>query len=207
MIVVTMLMYTVSLKLQLLPCVTIHNQCSNIKLISPVYFGNDAVCPKLSDQPIDISTRMKVCFEINAAQNDFEGALLYKLQRYVEFDGEFNMDTSTIETNKNQAMHIYMLSAWKVKDSRLFVYVTFVEHTKEFIWNEEKLKKLYDKNFGWFKEYKRTASNTWLIDDNMALKTTFKAREFEKNFELSISISEEERNDYAMRPFCINLER
>jgi hypothetical protein len=44
-------------------------------------------------------------------------------------------------------------------------------------------------------------------DDNIVLKTAFKVRDIRRNFKLSISISEEERNDYAMKPFRINLER
>jgi hypothetical protein len=74
MIAAAMLMYIFSLRLQLLPCVTIHNQCSNIELVSPVYFDNGAICPKLSDRQIDIDTKMRAYFEINTTQNDVEGA-------------------------------------------------------------------------------------------------------------------------------------
>jgi hypothetical protein len=77
-----------------------------------------------------------------------------------------------------------------------------VEHAKEFTWNEDKLKKLYDANQGWLKKYDKTVSY-----DNMALKTTFKVEDLEGIFELSISISEEEGNMHAMRPLCIDFER
>jgi hypothetical protein len=82
--------------------VTIHNQCSNIRLISPVYFSNDARCSKLSGQQIVIDTKMNASFEIDVNQDDFEGVLLYKLQKYVGSDDQCNIDTSITETNKNK---------------------------------------------------------------------------------------------------------
>jgi hypothetical protein len=205
MTIVTILIYAVSLDLQLPSCVTISNQCLNTKLVSPVYFGNGAVCPKLSGQQIDIGTKMGVCFEISATQDDFEGVLLYKMQIYS--DSQRNMDTLSIRTNKNKAMHFHMLAIWKVKDSRPFVYVVLVEHTNEFTWDEGALKKLYYENHGCLKEYNGIVSDTWAMDDNIILRTSFIIRSFERNFELSISISEEEEDEYAIIPLLVNLER
>jgi hypothetical protein len=205
MIAVIMLMYTVSLELQLPACVTIHNQCSNTELVSPVYFGNGSVCPKLSGQQIDISTKMNACFEINAAQDDFEGALLFKLQRYS--NKQHNMGALTTETSKNEVAHVHILVAWKVKNAKPFACVVLVEHTKELAWNESELKKLYYENCWWLKEYDDTISDAWLMSNNMILKTSFKARDLDGKLELSVSISEEEKDDYAIRPFCIDLKR
>jgi hypothetical protein len=204
-ITVIILTHAVSLYLQLPACVTIHNQCSNIKLVSPVYFGNGIVCPKLSDQQIDIDTAMRACFEINVTQNDFEYVLLFKLQRYS--DSQHNMDTSTIETNKRETTYVYMLVVWRVKDDKFAVYVASVEHTREFIWNEDKLRKLYNKNYSRLNGYDDTISDTWLVDNNIVLKTTFNARVLERTPELSISISEEKKSDYAMRPIWIDTTR
>jgi hypothetical protein len=192
-----MLIYTVSLSLQLPSCVTIHNQCSNIELVSPVYFGNGAVCPKLSGQQIEIGAKMTVHFEINTAQNDFEGALLFKLRRY---NSQRNMDTSTTKINENKVMHDHMLAAWKVKGSMYFACVTLVEHTKGLTWNEDKLKEFYYKNCNWLKEYENIISETWFIDDSMHLTTSVDVRGLKRSFELSISISEEMRNGFAMNP-------
>jgi hypothetical protein len=205
MIVATVLMYTFSLEFQSLTSVIIHNQCSGIELISSVYFGNGAVCPKLSDQQMDISVAMRIRLEIYAAQDEFEGALLYKLQR--NSHNHYSIDKFTIKTNKNEAKYVYMLVAWKMKSSRFLMHVTLVEHTKEFIWNEDGLKKLYDKNRGWLKEYDNTISDTWIVDDNMMLKITCDERDLKRAAELRISISEEERDNYAMRPLYVNLER
>jgi hypothetical protein len=203
-IVVTILMYTVSLVLQLPAYVTIYNQCSNTKLISPVYFGNGVVCPKLSNQQIDIDVEMNASFEMNATQDEFEGALLYKLQRYS--DGQNDMGTLATETNRKEATHVYMLAAWKVEDSKHFIYVVLVEHTKEFTWNEYKLRKLY-MNLGRLKKCGDDMSDAWLIDDNIMLIMSFKARGLKRNFELSISISEKEKVNDPIRPLCVDLER
>jgi hypothetical protein len=193
-------MYTVSLTLQLPPCVNILNLCPDIKLTLPVYFGSGAICPKLSGQQIGIGTNMKAHFEINTTQNDFKGALLFKL-RYS--NSRHNMDTPITETNK--ATCIRMLLAWEVKDANLFMCVVLVEHSKELIWNEDKLKKLYDMNHDQFKQ--DTISNTWLVDNHTVLKTTFKVRGLKENPELSICISEEKKDDHAMRPLWIDATR
>jgi hypothetical protein len=173
-IIIVILTYAASLKIQLPSYVNVLNLCSNTKLVSPVYFGNGLIFSKLPDQQIDIDTKMNAHFEINAIQNDFEGALLLKLQRCP--DGQYNMDTSTTKTDKNETTYIHMLAAWKVKDSKLFVRVVLVEHTEEFTWNEEKLKELYTMNCGWLEEYNGLVSHTWLADNNMVFKTTFVAR-------------------------------
>jgi hypothetical protein len=198
-----MLMSTVSLKLQLPACVTIHNQCMNTELASPVYFGNDAICPKLFDQQINIRTKMNVSFTIDAVQDDFEGALLFKLQRHS--DSQHNTDTLTTEIN--EATCIHMLVAWKVENSKPFVHVILIEHAKEFTWDEDKLRKLYSKNHDRLKKYDGAISDTWFIDDNMVLRTSFKVRGLKGNFELRMSISEEGGDDYAIRPLCIDLTR
>jgi hypothetical protein len=65
MMIVTMLTHTVRLGLQLPPRMMIRNQCSNIELVSTVYFGNSAVCSKLSSQKIDIGTKMNASFKID----------------------------------------------------------------------------------------------------------------------------------------------
>jgi hypothetical protein len=204
MITVIMLMYTVSLKLQLSSHITIHNQCLNTELASLVCFGNGAVYPKLSHQKMHIGIAMKTRFEINATQDSFEGALLYKLEKHSEEQSD--ADTLPTEVNRN-ATHICMLIAWKVEDSKSFVHIALIEHAKEFTWNKYELKKLYNKNRGWLKEYDDTISDTWVMDGNMVLKTIFKIRGSKGSFGLSIFISEEERDDYAMRPLHVDPER
>jgi hypothetical protein len=86
------------------------------------------------------------------------------------------MDTSTAEISKSEITYVYMLVVWKVKDSKHSLYVALVEHTKEFIWDENELKRLYNKNHSRLKEYDDIMSDTWFINNNMVLKTSFEAR-------------------------------
>jgi hypothetical protein len=205
MLITTILIFAVSLALQLPACMTIHNECSSIELASPVYFGNGAVCPKLSNRQIDIGTKKKACFEINATQDEFEGALLYKLRRSLR--DQYNMDTLTTEANKSETTYVYMLVAWKVKHSKSFVHVTLIEHTKKFTWNEERLKKLYYRNRSRLKKQVGTALNIWFINDNMVLKIAFRIRDLKRTPGLNISISDEEKDDCIIRPLCVDLKR
>jgi hypothetical protein len=206
MIVIIMLIYIVSFEFQLPAYIVIHNQCSNTKLISPVYFSNGAVCSELPDQQIDIGTKVRTGFRIDTIENKFEGALLFKLKRHVESYDQYNTDTLTAEINMNEATDVHMVVAWEVKNTKPFAYVTLVEHTKV-TWIEGKLIRLYYENHGRLKEYDDTISETWCIDDNMILKTSFSAGYLKGILELNISISEEEKDDYAMRPFHINPKR
>jgi hypothetical protein len=180
----------------------IHNQCSNIKLTSPVYFCNGAACSELSDQRVDIDARISASFEINTIQDDFEGALLFRLQRYS--NRQRNMDESITETN--EATCIQMLIVWEVKDSKSFVCVLWVEHTKAFTWDKDKLKKLYNKNLNWFKEFDYFRINTWIMDNHIALKTIFNASDLKRIPKLDVSISEE-RYVEAMKTLWIDTER
>jgi hypothetical protein len=115
------------------------------------------------------------------------------------------VDTSITETNETTC--IQMLVAWKVEGSKPFAHVILIEHAREFTWNEDKLKKLYDKNLNQSMECDIIRSDTWLVNDNMILKISFQVRGMRGNFGLNISISEEEKDDYAMRPLYVDLER
>jgi hypothetical protein len=205
-LVVTVLIYTVSLEFQLPACIVIHNHCLNTKLVSPVYFSNGALCPKLFDQQIDIGTEVRACFKIDAIKNRFESALLFKLKRHVGYNDQHNIDTLITETGENEATHVHMLVVWEMKDARPFAYVVLVEHTKEFTWSKDKLKKLYYENHDQLNEY-GARSDIWLMDDNTALKTSLNVRDLKDNPELTIFIYGTKIYPNAMRPIRINHER
>jgi hypothetical protein len=201
-----MLIYIVSFKSQLPACIAIHNQCSNTMLAAPVYFCNGTISPKLLDQQIDIGAEVKANFEIDTIKNKFEGVLIFKLKRHIESGDQHNVNTPSTETDKNETTHVHMLVIWEVNGTKSFAHVALIEHTEAFTWDEGRLKKLYNKNHSWLKEY-NTTSATWLMNNNTTLKTSFKVGGLKRAPELSISISEEKKSDYAMRPFYINLER
>jgi hypothetical protein len=82
---------------------------------------------------------MDVSFEINATQDNFEGALLFKLQRYS--DSQYNVNTPITETNETTC--IQMLIAWKVEGTKSFAHIILIEHAREFTWNEYKFLFIY----------------------------------------------------------------
>jgi hypothetical protein len=110
------------------------------------------------------------------------------------------MDTLTTETN--EATHIYMLVAWKVKDSKFSAYVALIGHNKELTWREDELKKLYNENCNRLMECNDTMLDTWLMGNNVVLKTTFCTRNLKGNPKLNVSAFEED--NYTIRLFCIN---
>jgi hypothetical protein len=200
MIVITMLIHIVSLEFQLPARMIIHNQCSDIKLISPIYFGSGVVCPKLPNQQMGIGTKMSACFEINATQDEFECALLYELQRYSGWPHKGTVTTK----GATKPARIQMLIIWKMKSFTPFAYVMLLKNIKGFKWNEEKLKKFYDKNFDRLEGYDETVSYRWSIDNKTVLKTVFGVGNSKSIPELNIVIFEEEKCDYAIRPLCVN---
>jgi hypothetical protein len=197
---IIVLIYSVSFKLQLPASIAIHNQCSKTELISPVYFGNDSVFLELSSQQIDVKTTMRPYFEVNATQDEFVRVLLYKLQKHSSWPHE---DISTAMTAAEPTC-IYMLIVWKIKDSMHLMHVALLESIRKFKWNEENLKKFYDKNSNRLKGYNDSTLIAWAIDNSTVLITKFQVKKIP---ELSISISEERKGGYAIKPLWIDEER
>jgi hypothetical protein len=108
---------------------------------------------------------------------------------------------------KNTSYVANILVFWEISESKeIYVYVLLVEHNKKFHWCKDELKKLYNNNRDQFKKYNGTISKTWSINNNIALKMTSRVRNIKENFEINISISEEKDN-HAMRPLCVDIER
>jgi hypothetical protein len=193
------LMYAVSLPVQLSIKLNIHNQCLDVNLVSPVYITSDGLeCHKAPDYKVYAGDTMRSGFII---KSDIScGALIYKLQG--------GQSHESIEIGENTSSAVCLLVVWKIFEYKeLYADILLVKHASAFTWNEDKLRKFYYENRDRLKEYTDTISDTWLMDDNMILKTSFSARDLRGILELSISISEEEKFSHVMRPFCINPER
>jgi hypothetical protein len=81
------------------------------------------------------------------------GSLICKLQRKQSHDSAvIDQDTSSIA----QPLVVWNISGC----NKSHVDILLVEHTKEFSWNEDKLRKLYDKNYDWLKECNDITSDT-----------------------------------------------
>jgi hypothetical protein len=186
------LIYMISLSIQPSFKLVIHNQCLNVDLVYPTYITDDGLeCHKPPNYKVRAENIMKSGFIIKSNNASF-GLLMYKLQREKKYE--------SAETGEDTSNNVHLLVIWRISKSKeLHAGVLLVEHTK--------LKKLYHENHGRLKEYNNTTSDTWFMDDNMALKTLFNAKDLKGNLELSIFIFEEKKRDYAMRTFCIDLTR
>jgi hypothetical protein len=176
----------------------IHNQCSNVDLISPTYNIDDRLeCHKPPDYEVHAGDTMKSGFIVRWG-DEIYGILIYKLQRREPHEyTEISEDTS-------DTAHILLV--WKIFESKeLYADILLVECDREFVWNESNLKELYDMNFKQDRLFSDTATKTWLLDDNITLMTTPEITN--RNLILNISISEVERDNNTRIPLYIEQEK
>jgi hypothetical protein len=195
------LTYAVSLSIKPSFKLNIYNQCLNIDLVSPTYFTNFWLeCHGPPNYKVCVGDTVRSSFIINKPGNEYYGALIYRLQRKQIYEStEMNEDTSSVA---------HLLVFWATsKFNELHADVLLVEHDKEFNWNKDDLRKLYDRHHDQLEEYDNIISVTWFMDDNIILKATFKINGPKETFDLNISISEAEKCDYAIRPIWVNTKR
>jgi hypothetical protein len=199
LLMLIILIYAVSLSIKPTVKLNIYNQCLNIDLVSPTYVIDDGLeCHRPPDYKVYAGDITRSGFIIKSGDASFS-VLTYKLQRRQPYESAV--------TGEDTLSAAHLLVVWRISESKeLHTDVLLIEHSKALILNEGRLNKLYHKNHNWLKEYTGTISDTWSMDNNMTLKTTFSARNLKGNTELSISISEE-RDEYAMKPFCIDFKR
>jgi hypothetical protein len=195
-----LLIQIISVVSQSIMKVYIHNQCSNVDLVSPTYINGDGLkCYRPPDYKVCTGDTMRLGFIIKSDSMSY-GALIYKLQRRQSHES-----TEICEDASSATQLLVVWESSKFEGSH--VNVLLVEYEKRFSWNEDELGNLYNKNRSWFKKYSGTISDTWFLDDNMTLKTTFRVVGLKGIHELIISISEIEGDGYAMRPLRLNIER
>jgi hypothetical protein len=198
LLMLIVLIYAVRLTIQPSVKLNIHNQCLDVDLVSPVYVTSDGLeCHRAPDYKVYARNTMRSGFIIKSNDASF-GILIYRLQR--------GQSRVSAEINKDTSNAVQLLVIWKFFGfNELYAYVLLMECDKGFTWNEDKLNKLYHENHDRLKKY-TSILDTWFMDNSMALKTTFSTRDLKGNPELSISISEE-RDEYAIKPFSIDLTR
>jgi hypothetical protein len=151
--------------------VIINNQCADIELTSPVYFTKDAMSYIQFPQQVDSKSSVKIKFKIGISLDTSGGVLLYHLQR--------KEDTS---------ISAQLLVIWGHKSNKLYSDVWLIEYESTLVWNEDKLKMLYDvynihhdlyyKLSGWLLDstileiYYRLGG--WLLSDNTKLEAYYK---------------------------------
>jgi hypothetical protein len=193
-----MLIYTVRLTIPPSFKLNIHNQCTNVDLVSPTYFISEELeFHKPPNYNVCTNDIMRFVFIIKWSRESY-GVLIYKLQRKQPNEyAKINEDTSNAT---------YLLVVWEVSESKeLCADILLVEHSKGFDWGKDILEELYCKNSSRFRLCPDSVTEKWSLNDNIALITTFKI--MDEDHTLDITVSEAERYDGMRMPACIELER
>jgi hypothetical protein len=159
----------ISLKFQSAIDITIDNQCTNMKLTSPIYFVQDAMYPIQFPQQVNPKHIVKTNFVIGINQDIFGIALLYHLQ------GKENTNAQ-------------LLVIWGCRYSIFYSHAQLIQQSIP-DWDKDKLKELYDVYHSQYKTYSHTEA--WQLDDNTILKTECNIL---FGFNIKVTISEESIN-------------
>jgi hypothetical protein len=193
LLIVIILLYGISLSIQPSIKLNIHNRCLNVDLVSPTYITRNWLgCYKAPDYKVCTGDMTRSCFVIGL-KND--GALIYRLQR--------KRSRESTEIDKDISSATQLLVIWRLSDSKeLYTDVLLIKHDKGF--DKDNLEKLHHKNIYRFRLYSIPVIETWLLDDNTVLMTTFEIMNGDHT--LNITISEIERYNGAMAPVHIDPE-
>jgi hypothetical protein len=185
-----MLIYIASLTLQLAIDINIYNQCTNIELTSPVHFLKDATYHIQFPQKVRPDFIMKGRLIISEDRDTFGGALLYRLQR-----------------KESTSICAQFLVIWGCRSDWLYSHALIIEHESKLVWNEDKLRRLYDVYNSRCNRYFDTGK--WLLDDSTMLNICQPSCE---DLEIEVSISEKEEKEenylfYPLKPLWVDPNR
>jgi hypothetical protein len=189
--------YVISFALESPVLLNIYNQCQGINLISPVCFLGSGKCVGVVlEQKIDAFCAGRNFFMFYPGQDILEGILVYKMQiKHAEPD-EFIQDKSK---------SIQILIAWHVENKKkLDVRVLLVEHERKFNWDENKLRKLYQKYWHIFMVWLHPTGFNCMLNDTTILVTTVNIMNGGYRWDIFIS---ERMGDNTIRPLWVNTER
>jgi hypothetical protein len=171
----------------------IHNQCSDIELVSPLYYSNGAECHLPSDQRIDAGSTMQTYLIIDLLQSEFICALMYRLER---------KDTDEI----NEATCTQLTMIWKVdKFKRFHLVPHLIEHDKGRVWDKYKQTRLAQEC-----TLSSTPSDfiedTWLIYNDVVLIIRMNVTYETECHKLEVTISETTIKYDTQRPWYFDLD-
>jgi hypothetical protein len=182
------LIYIISLNLQSVMNMIIDNQCTNIELVSPVYFAKDTRCHIQFPQQVETKRTMKANFMTRVDLDAFGGVLLYHLQR--------KEDASRIAQ---------LLIIWGCEYNKFYSHTWLTKDESSLIWNEEKLASFYHAYDSEYEAYSDIRWEKWLLDDNTSLKTECKISY--GDFETKVTISEDKYISRPIKPLWIDPNR
>jgi hypothetical protein len=198
LLLLIVLIYAISFSIPLVVKLDIHNQCSNVDLVSPTYATvNKFGCHRTPGHKVYAGDTMRSAFMI-MPNNKSYGALIYKLQRKQLHE--------SVEISEDTSSTVHLLVVWKFNTfEELYADVLLVEHDKGFDWDKDDLTDLYHKNSNRFRLFSYSTTETWSLDDNIALMTTFDI--MNEDHILDITISEMKRCSGERAPAHIDLKR
>jgi hypothetical protein len=179
--------------------VLVHNRCSNFELVSPAYFGRDAIWIRFPDQKVDANAITRASFGRNIEKDDFESALIYKIQRKCRKSNNQSGADNTFTEDASTSLQLLVI--WRFSRFKFSARVLLIKHSNAITWNEDTLEKLYSMYLGLLRD-KRDIKDIWLLDDTTVLTTTSKWKGF-VDYATKITISEGTREDNAMGPLGV----
>jgi hypothetical protein len=192
------LMYAVSSCIQPSLELNIYNQCLNVDLVSPTYITDRmSECHRPPSPKVCAGSIMRSGFIIFDWCSVSGTTLIYRLQ--------MKQPHESTEIDKSTSNAIYILITWRLfsESKSLYVDVLLVEHDKGF--DKDNLEKLYYENLDRFRMCLDSATETWLLNDNTALMTTFKVMNGGQR--LNVAIFEAERDNDTRTLAHIDPER
>jgi hypothetical protein len=137
----------------------IYNRHQDINLTSPVYFIHGGKWHVAPDQEIGV---MQNYLEFDSGQDILEGALVYGIQR---------KQTESDKLIQNEPENIQLLVAWHAEYTNgLDIRALLVEHDKGFNWDEDKLKRLYQRHWHPLDAWVDFIGNDWLLNNATVLR-------------------------------------
>jgi hypothetical protein len=179
----------------------IHHQFPGVVLVSPLYYSDNEAYHLSLDQRVDVGSTIQADFNIDFAQDESIGALMYKLQR----KNTDQSDEDNIFNEEETCIQFFIV--WKVNSSKEFYVVSFlIEHDKDRVWNRDGLMKLAER-CKQFNMQHGLIEDTWLMRGNTVLMTRMNVTCEEECYKLKVIISETNIKDDTQKPLYIDVDR
>jgi hypothetical protein len=157
---------------------------------------NDGKWHVALDQEIDVDTVMRNRLEFDFEQVVLEGALLYQIRR---------KHTKFAKSAHNESKSTQLLVVWHAENTKgLDMRSLLIEHDKEFNWDEDKLRRLYQKYWHSLSAWINLDKSNWLLNSTTALETTIKVMNGDYRWDIFISKG---TKYHVKKPLWIDAER
>jgi hypothetical protein len=203
LLMLIVLMYAVRLNIPPSFKLSIHNQCLDIDLVSPIYItGIELECRRPPDYKVCAGGTMRFAFIIglygliNKSSALSYGVLVYKLQR--------KQTHESTEVDEDASNSAHLLVIWETFESQK-LNAFLVEHDRGFDWDKDSLRELYRNSINQFKLYSGSTTDIWSLNDNVALMITSEI--VSENYIFNITISEVRGHDGTRTPAHVDPER